>query len=50
MGENFGGGGFDVGEREDGDLTKMEAAGKPPIHSLQSDCYLPNRFAVRPET
>jgi hypothetical protein len=22
MGENFGGGGFDVGEREDGDLTK----------------------------
>ena len=28
----------------------MEAAGKLPIHSLQSDCYLPNRFAVRPET
>ena len=27
----------------------MEAAGKLPIHSLQSDCYLPNRFAVQPD-
>ena len=46
MGATLGGGGFGLGERGDGDLRKMEAAEKPPIHSFQSELYLHNRLPV----
>jgi len=46
MGATLGGGGFGLGEREDGDLTKMEAAGKLHIQSLQSELYLHNHLPV----
>ena len=49
MGTTLGGGAFGLGEREDGDLRKMEAAEKLPIHSLHSEMYLHNRLPVSHE-
>lgn len=45
----LGGASVGVGEREDGDLTKMEAARKLQIHSLRGELYLPIRAAISPE-